>query len=170
MNRRTPPQVSGHTQITTNFDTAYVAMFDVGDAASADSLGAKPLLSSLLAQAWLTRDGSNLPDWLQEGFGLMEAGVGADSEYLRAIPGRAGAALSTVDNPALLFNDGTFAPEEVGPVGYMLVRFLISRGGAGRFQQLVGALRADANVGAALQQAYGQDAGALGQAFLQSGR
>ena len=167
--RRTPASISGHTSISPNFETAYIAMHDVGDTDSADSQNAKQLLSSLLAQAYLSRSGSALPDWLQQGFGLLEAGAAADSPFIRAIPQRAAQSLATVSNPATLFDDGTFAPEEVGAVGMLLTRFLITRGGMPKLKELAGALQTERNAGRAVQATYGQTAAQLVQAFIQSG-
>lgn len=169
MNRRTPKTVSGHSSITANFDTAYIAMHDVGDTESASELTTEQLMNSLLSQSYLTRDGANLPDWLKQGFGMMESGLKPDSVYLKAIPGRAGKAVSTITDAGKLFDDGTLAPEEVGEVGYLLVRFLQSRGGPARFQQLVSEIRKNPNAARAVQQVYGTPATQLGQLFLQSG-
>lgn len=167
--RRTPKSVSGHILVTPNFETAYVAMHDVGDTATADTLSAQYLLNSLLSQAYLNRDGSNLPDWLRQGFGTLEAGIPAGSEYLKTIPARAATALATITDPAKIFDDGTFAPDEVGPVGYLLVRFLTTQRGAPRLQQLIQELRTNPNAGRAVQQAYGETPASLGQAFLRAG-
>ena len=85
------------------------------------------------------------------------------------MPTRAGQAVATIDDPAKLFNDGTLAPEEVGDVGYLLVKFLLSQGGPARFQQLVGELRTNPDAARAIQQVYGSAPTALGQMFLRSG-
>ena len=169
MNRRTPKTVSGHSTVSANFETAYVAMHDVGDTESASALTTEQLMNSLLSQSYLTRDGANLPDWLKQGFGMMESGLTSDSDYLKAIPGRAGKAVSTITEPGKLFDDGTLAPEEVGEVGYQLVKFLQSRGGPARFKELVGELRKNPNAARAVEQVYGNSAAQLGQLFLQSG-
>lgn len=169
MNRRTPRGVNGHSNVTPNFDQAYVAMFDVGDDQDENSLNAQQLLGSLVAQAFVGRDGQALPDWLQQGFGLLESGSKSDSKYFALLPQRAGEALSTVTNPATLFDNGTFAPEEVGPVGFMLTKFLINRGGVRKIQQLIGALRTSRNAGRAVQTVYGQSAANVAQEFLRSG-
>ena len=169
MNRRTPKTVSGHSTVSANFETAYVAMHDVGDTESASALTTEQLMNSLLSQSYLTRDGANLPDWLKQGFGMMESGLTSDSDYLKAIPGRAGKAVSTITDAGKLFDDGTFAPEEVGEVGYLLVKFLQMQGGPARFQQLVGELRKTPNAARAVEQVYGAPVAQLGQLFLQSG-
>ncbi len=167
--RRTPKAVSGHTVLNANFETAYIAMHDVGDTQSADALSAEQLLKSLISQCYLTRDGSTLPDWLKQGFGLLESGVEENADYVKAVPTRAGQAVATIDDPGKLFNDGTLAPEEVGDVGYLLVKFLLSQGGPARFQQLVGELRTNPDAARAIQQVYGSAPAALGQMFLRSG-
>jgi len=169
LNRRTPRGVSGHSVVSPNFDNAYVAMFDVGNTDSADALNARQLLNSLLAQSYLTRDGGAVPDWLRHGFGLLECGDVAASQYLKLAPQKAGASLATIGSPATIFDDGTFAPEEVGPVGFLLTRYLINTGGIGKLQQFVGELRKNQNAGRAVQATYGQNAAAIGQAFLRTG-
>jgi hypothetical protein len=169
MNRRTPKAISGHSFINANFETAYIAMHDVGETESADALSAEQLMKSLISQSYLSRDGANLPDWLKQGFGMSECGLTNDSPYLKAIPSRAATAVSTVNDPAKFFADGTFAPEEVGDVGYLLVKFLMSQGGPARFQQLVGQLRSSPDAAQAVQQVYNTPAAALGQAFVRSG-
>ena len=169
MNRRTPKSVSGHSVMNENFATAYIAMHDVGDTESAASLTTPQMLNSLLGQAYLTRDGATLPDWLKQGFGFLESGLELDSEYLKGVPSRAAKAVSTITDPGKLFDDGTLAPEEVGDVGYLLVRFLQSQGGPARFQSLVGVLRKNPNAARAVEQVYGTPAAQLGKLFLQSG-
>ena len=169
MNRRTPRGISGHSVVSTNLNNAYIVMQDVGDTDSADSMNTRQLLNSLLAQAYLSRSGTTLPDWLQQGFGLMEAGAAQDSPFFRGLPQKAAAALATVNSPATLFDDGTFAPEEVGAVGLLLTKFLITRAGMPKLKQLAQALQTNRNAGQAVQATYGQSAANLGQAFLQSG-
>ena len=168
-NRRTPKAVSGHSVINANFETAYVAMHDVGDTPTDSSLSAPQLLNSLISQSYLSRDGATLPEWLKQGFGLTEAGLGSDSPYTKAIPARAAKALATVTDPARLFADGTFAPDEVTDVGYLLVKFLMSQGGMQRFQAFTGQLRKDPDVGKALQSTYSASPAQLGQAFATAG-
>lgn len=170
MDRRTPRGVSGHSVVTTNFADAYIVLHDAGDTDSADSPGTQLLVNSLLGQAYIGRNGTGLPDWLQHGFGLLEASSGQqDSPYIKAIPQAAGEALSTITNPSTLFDNGTFSPEKVGPVGLLLTRFLITRGGVNKLQQLSQTLQTNRNVGQALQAVYGINARDLGAAFMQSG-
>ena len=167
--RRTPRSVSGHALVTPNFETAYVAMHDVGDESTDDSLSAQHLLNSLLSQAMLNRDGAQLPDWLRQGFGMIESGVPPTSGFVKKIPARAASAIATITDPGKIFDDGTFAPDEVGPVGYLLVRYLISNGGLPKLQLLAQELRSNGNVGRAIQQVYGSTPASLGQAFIRSG-
>lgn len=169
MNRRTPKVISGHSTINGNFETAYIAMHDVGDTASDSSLSAEQLMNSLISQSYLGRDGAALPDWLKQGFGMLEAGIPSDSEFIKALPSRATKAVATVDDPAKFFADGTFAPEEVGDVGYLLVRFLMTQGGPARFQTLVAELRKNPNAAQVLQQVYQTPVAQLGQLFIRTG-
>lgn len=168
MNRRTPKTVSGHLSITPNFETAYIAMHDVGETESASALTTEQLMKSLLSQSYLTRDGSNLPDWLRQGFGMMESGLKSDSVYVKAIPGRAGKAVSTITDAGKLFDDGTFAGRS-GRSWLPLGQVPANAGGPARFQQLVGELRKTPNAARAVEQVYGAPVAQLGQLFLQSG-
>lgn len=169
MNRQTPRTVSGHAVVSNNFADAYIAMHDVGDDATDQQLPAQQLTNSLIAQAFLMRGGGSLPDWLQQGFGLLESGADQTSPYFQALPQTAGQALSSVAQPATLFDNGTFSPDEVGAVGYLLTRFLVKNGGMQKLGQFVQAYQQNRNSGQAIQAAYGQNAAALGQAFLRSG-
>jgi hypothetical protein len=169
LNRRTPKSVSGHSVITPEFETAYVAMHDTGDTESADSLTAQQLMKSLLSQSYLTRDGSNLPDWLKQGFGIQESGLKPDSLYAKSIPNRVANAVSTITDSSKLFDDGTLAPEEVADVGYLLIRFLEGQGGPARFQQFVSELRKNSNAASAVKRVYNTSAAQMGQSFLRTG-
>lgn len=168
-NRRTPRSVSGHAFVNASFESAYVAMHDVGDEISADAVDSATLLRSLISQSFVGRDGATLPDWLMQGFGLLESGLDPASEFAKGIPERARESFATLTDPAKLFSTGTFAPDEVGDAGYLLVRFLLSRGGPSRFRTFVGELRTTPNPDQALQKVYGQSAGQLAQAFAASG-
>jgi len=169
MNRRTPRGVNGHSHVTPNFDQAYVTLFDVGDDESEDSLNTQQLVAALVAEAFIGRDGQALPDWLQQGFGLLQSGATSNSKYFGLLPQRAAESLATVTNPATIFDNGTFAPEEVGPVGFLLTRFLLNRGGAGKLRQLIPAIRTSRNAGRAVQAVYGQSAAAIATEFLRTG-
>ena len=167
MNRRTPRGVSGHAQITPEVATAYVALYD-DENPSADDLPADALVRKLIAEAYLSREGADLPDWLRHGFGLMEAEA-KDSDYIEAIPRKAAESLRTISRPATLFDNGTFAPDEVAPVGYLLTRYLMKNGGMRKLGALVTQLKSNRNVGRAIQTIYGESAANIAQAFLRSG-
>ncbi|MCA9082641.1 MAG: hypothetical protein KDA81_01230 [Planctomycetaceae bacterium] len=169
MNRRTPPGVSGHVSINQNLETAYVALHDVGDTENADRLTTQQLLNSLLAQAFLLRRGAAMPDWFRSGFGLLESGLGTDSAFMKTIPQRAAEAVSTITDPGTLFRDGTLSPDEVGPVGMLMTRFLINHGGTARLQQLAMEIQNGTPAQNALEKVYSENAANLGRAFIQSG-
>ena len=169
LNRRTPNAVSGHSVINANLETAYMAMHDTGDTESATALSAEQLMKSVLSQSYLTRDGSPLPEWLKQGFGIMESGLKSDSAYIKALPMRSKKAISTLTDAGKLFDDGSLTPEEAGDVGYLLIKFLQGQGGHVRFQQLVGELRKNTDAGSAIETVYGTSAAQLGRLFLQSG-
>lgn len=169
LDRRTPKSISGHIDLTKGLETAYIVMHDIGDEPDEDGISSQQLLNSLLSQAYLARDGAKLPLWLLEGFGLTEAGIPGNSVFIKGIPGRAATAVATVTDAARIFDEGTFAPDEVGPVGYLLVRYMIGNGGPAKFQQFVQELRSNPSAAAAIQKVYNTSAANLGQGFIRSG-
>jgi len=168
--RQVPPEVSGHSDVTTAQAQAFAAVQDMGD----DATSTKPNLQLNVIEhvtgAFLKRDGGNLPDWLSRGAGLAIAAgkSGANNPYITDLHTRAGVALqkSNLQNPGDLFNNGQFSPADVGPIGYALVEFLLKQGGAPAFGQLVRRFQAGDAPNAALQNAYRSDARQLGAAFL----
>ena len=137
--------MSGHVAITPNVATAYAVLLDLGDGKREDALSPKQQLNSLLAQAFLSRDGAQLPDWVLAGFGVLESDVDLKSAYMQRLSRQAAGTLSTVTRPETLFTSGTFPPNEIDGVGVLLTRYLITRGGLPKFRQLVDGLRNNNN-------------------------
>ncbi|MCH2201637.1 MAG: hypothetical protein MK102_06690 [Fuerstiella sp.] len=163
--QRTPRQVDGHVVITPQLATAYVVLHDYGDVRSGSALTSDQLLNSLVAQAWLVRDGSNLPDWLIQGFGLLESGIEAKS--LKRLKPQTIRAATTVKSPADLFGDAAFAPADVPIVGASLIRFLQTPGNA-KFQEFLKAASTASSSAEAITSVYRQPAESVARAFLAS--
>ncbi|HUQ72466.1 MAG TPA: c-type cytochrome domain-containing protein [Planctomycetaceae bacterium] len=170
--RQVPREVLGHSDVTTAQDQAFAAVEDIGDETSTTSPGLELNVIEHVTGAFLKRDGSNLPDWLTRGTGLAIAAAksGAGNPYIGELRGAAGEALrkSNINNPADVFNDGQFSPADVGPIGYVLVEFLLKQGGAGPFGQLVRRFQAGDNAPEAIRTAYRTDARQLATAFATS--
>ncbi|MDZ4684090.1 MAG: c-type cytochrome domain-containing protein [Planctomycetaceae bacterium] len=170
--RQVPREVLGHSDVTTAQDQAFAAVEDIGDETSTTSPGLQLNVIEHVTGAFLKRDGSNLPDWLTRGTGLAIAAgkSGAGNPYFGELRGAAGEALrkSNINNPADVFNDGQFSPADVGPIGYVLVEFLLKQGGAGPFGQLVRRFQAGDNAQDAIRTAYRTDARQLATAFAAS--
>ena len=152
-------------------DEAFIALQDIGDAASETSPGMQVSLIEHVTGAFLKRGGGTLPDWVIRGAGLSLAGRGsAGNPYLAALPAQAGAILKEVRiaKPEEVFSNGTFAPGEVGPIGFTLVNFMMSRGGPNNFGQFVRNLQTGDNPEAALKKVYGTDGKTLALAYANS--
>jgi hypothetical protein len=167
--REVPREVLGHSDVTTAQERAFAAVEEIGDETSPTSPGLQLNVVENVTGAFLKRDGANLPDWLTRGAGLAIAAgkSGTGNPYIADLRGAAAEALrkSNITNPADVFNNGQFSPADVGPVGYLLVDFLLKQGGAGPFGQLVRRFQAGDSPQEAIRAAYRTDPRQLGTAF-----
>ena len=165
LNRRTPPEVHGHVVITGQLATAYAVFHDRNNKNSATELSSDQLLNSLVAQAWLIRDGSILPNWLQQGFGMTESGV--DAKFFSQLKPQALQATRGLRSPIELFNNASFSPTGTRIVGAMLTRFLLTQGNI-KFKEFANTLRSESNTAEAIISVYGQSADTVARAFFGS--
>lgn len=161
--QRTPPTTHGHVVLTAQLDTAYAVIHDRGDTDSEQELSTEQLLNSLVAQAWLARDGAAMPDWLQQGFGLLQAGVSPRAQ--RQLKLQARRAAQTITDPSRLFDNGTLPPADVAVLGASMVQFLQTQGPR-RFREYLQAVRSADSFTQAVTEAYGQPAEDIARAFL----
>ena len=175
LGQEAPPEMHGLARVTATSDDAYIALEDVGDAASETEPSMRTNLIEQITAAFLNRGGGNLPAWVTRGTGLyFAAQAQKKSPYFQGLKASVPAMLQTVTKPAEVFNDGTFSPSAVGAVGYTLVDFLIkSGGGAETFGQFVRVLKKGTKVQDAVKSVYKTDPTALAQnygASLKGGR
>ena len=161
--RRTPPGVHGHTIITPQLDTAYVVLHDRTDADSSNDLTSNQLLQRLIAEAWLNRTGTGLPDWLQQGFGMTEADL--KNDFFRRQKPSVQSAVAALNRPDDLFRDATLPPAATPLVGSFLVRFLQTQGQS-KFTDFVASARAGNSAADAIQTVYGKSAASIARAFV----
>ena len=168
--REVPREVLGHSQVTSTMEEAFIALQDIGDAASESSPGMQVSLVEHVTGAFLKRGGGTLPDWVIRGAGLSLAGRGSTGNpYLAALPAQAGAILKDSRiAPEEVFANGSFAPGEVGPIGFTLVNFMMTRGGPNNFGQFVRSLQSGDSPEAALKKVYGADGKTLALAYANS--
>lgn len=166
-----PPAVIGHSRMNATMEIACIAVQDVGDATSDTSPGMQVNVIEQVTVAHFKRGGGNLPEWIVRGAGLAMAHqkVGANP-YLAAMPRLAGGILqeSKFENPEYLFGSGAFSPEDVGPIGFTLVEFLIKRGSVVQFGQFVQKLQSGAKIDDAARAVYQADARTLALAYASS--
>jgi mono/diheme cytochrome c family protein len=169
-NRQTPRAMSGHSVVTPSFEDAYIVLQDVGDVVTPGSAGMKIQLIDHLTGAFLKRSGSRLPQWLVRGVGLtLAAKSDSKNVHIAGLRDGAVAALQGLTKPEDLFADGTFSPQQVGAVGYTLVRFMIKAGGGGRFVRFVRNLQNGTAVAASVKAIYAPtDLKRLAAAYVQS--
>lgn len=164
-------EVMGHSQVTAAMEEAFVALQDIGDAASDSSPGLQVSLCEHMTGAFLKRGGGNLPEWVIRGAGLALAGKTASGNpFLTALPSQASSILKEVriDKPEEIFANGTFSPAEVGPVGFAIVNFLLTRGGPNNFGLFVRNLQSGDAPEAAIRKTYGADGKTMAAAFANS--
>jgi hypothetical protein len=166
--RRTPESVSSHVVITPGQETAYLVIQDTGDTETERHFPAATALRSALAQAWLTRTGTAVPDWLSAGFGLSEAEIPSDSALLKSMTTKARSDLSTIESPEKIFESGILGPDEAPGIGLMAIKFLHTRGGQARLKQLVNELQESPDLNSAFQKVWNVNSEQLGRAFLQA--
>ena len=169
-NRSTARDIHGHSHVTLGFEEAYIALEDVGDDATATSAGLKVNLIDHITGAYLSKPGTNLPQWVVRGTGLAMASQSAgDSAYIGSLPGHAMDASKGIGAPEDVFSNSQFGPSDVGPIGFTLVKYMIDSGGASRFGRFILQLQSGASVSAAVKAVYPPaDLKALGTGYLQS--
>lgn len=167
--REVPREVTGHSEVTPGLEEAFIAVQDVGDEVSAESPGLHGAVLEHVTGAFLKRSGGTLPDWIIRGAGLALSGgkSGPAGAYVSGLQGEAGAILRTamLSKPEDLFQNGTFAPGEVGAIGFTLVDFLLKQGGPANFGRLVARLQAGDKVETAIQTVYKSDSRVLAAAY-----
>lgn len=167
--RSTARDVHGHAHITTGFEDAYIAVEDIGDEPGETHGGLHLSVVDHITGAYLQKPGTSLPQWVIRGTGLALAGraVGS-STYIDGMEPQVLEALKGLDRPEDIFTDGRFGPGEVGPVGFSVVKFMISAGGPRKFGQFISRLQSGANIRAAVTAVYSTDLKSLGTAYLNS--
>lgn len=171
LGQQAPREMHGFAKVTSTFEDAYIALHDIGDAASASEPSMRTNLIEQITAAFLLRDGGELPGWVTRGIGLyFAAQVQTKSEYFQGLRQSVPPLLQTVGKPADVWKDGTFSPADVGAVGYTLVDFLIKGGTAKKFGRFIHTMKKGAKVEAAIQSVYRADPAALAQKYGKSVR
>ncbi len=168
-NRDTANEIYGHATVTTAYEDAFVAVQDIGDEPQSWHPGIKASVIANITSAYLKRPGSKLPEWIVTGAGLaLAAKAGGSNSFLDSMPKEAADALSGIDSPEAIFQDGKFGPAAIGPVGYTLVDFLMKNGGPAKFGQFISRMQSTGKLNDALTEVYGGNAKALGTAYGQA--
>jgi uncharacterized membrane protein len=168
--REVPREIIGHVHVTASMEDALIAVQDIGDAVSETSPGMRVNLTENITGAYFKRSGQ-LPDWLTRGAGLALARQkNSGNQYLAALPRTASRILheSNLAEPQKIFDDGTFSPAEVGPIGYTVVEFLLRQGNLHQFDRFVQQLQNGAKLELALESIYRTDGKSLAEAYVQA--
>ena len=168
--REMPRDVIGHAQVSSTMEDAFVAMHDIGDAASQDSPGMQVNVIDNVSAAFILRGGTT-PDWIVRGLGLALARQKMHGNaFLASQPAIASRILNdaALPDPTAILSDGTFSPADVGPVGCTLVEFFLKRGSATLFAQFVQKLQAGVKPDIAIKAVYKTDEKTLVMGFANS--
>lgn len=155
--RDVPKETNGHSRVNANMDQCHICLFDIGDTPTDSAPGIKALVFENLTAALLQRSPNRVPDWMTRGLGLvLAARSDPKNPYFKPLQAEAYTAISVLDAPPQMFNDGAFSEDSLDAVGYSMVSFLLSQGD-GRFVQFLGALVTGQDVPTALRAVYNTD-------------
>ncbi len=169
LGQEAPPELYGFAKVTGTGEDAYVALHDVGDAASETEPSLRTNLIEQITSAFLQKDGGDLPAWVTRGTGLyFAAQAQKKSPYFQGLRQSVPPMLQTVAKPEEIFNNGTFSPSAVGAVGYTLVEFLIKGATETSFNQLIKVLKKGTKIQEALKTVYKADPKLLAQKYAAS--
>ncbi len=173
LGQEAPAEMVGFTRVTSNFADAYIAIEDIGDAASETEASLQTNLIEQLTAAFLQRKEGKLPQWVTRGTGLYYASkVQTKSPYFQGLKKSVPPMLASVAKPEEIFNDGTFSPGAVGAVGFTLVEFML-KGGEPSYRQFIKSLQSGTKAPAAIQAIYKKDPAAFARLYgasLKGGR
>lgn len=163
-------EVLGHAQVDPSLEDAFIALQDIGDTVSETSPGMRVNVMTQVTGAFLKR-GGRLPEWVVLGTGLALAHQKSTANpYLSAMPRQANRILqeSNLKQPDAIFDEETFSPGDLGPVGCTLVEFLLKRENLNQFGQFVQALQTGSSPATALKSIYHADGNTLALAYSAS--
>ncbi len=154
-NREPAQTLFGHGRVTEQFNDAYVAVLDTGNASSATQPAVRWTLFKSLVSAYLQINAKARPNWLLEGAGwsLADASIRLD-DYERSMQQSALSALSDLRRPEDLFQNGTFAPDVTEHVGFVVTRFLLRSGNQEQFRQFARQILDGRNINEACRSVY----------------
>ncbi|MFQ5731222.1 MAG: c-type cytochrome domain-containing protein [Planctomycetaceae bacterium] len=166
---RVPKAMIGHSVVDKLYEDAYIVVQNIGDEASDSNPGMNVLLMDHLTGAFMKRGGDKLPDWVLRGTGLALAErVDPKNAYIASLRGKVPGLLQNVGKPEAIFANGTFAPGDVGAVGFTLVDFLLRGGQAGKFSQFLNSLHRGTSMKATLKNVYQADVVAVARGYMRS--
>ncbi len=166
LNQEAPEGMYGDVQVSPSLSDGYIVLQDVGNEATVTSPDLKASLIEFLTGAWLQRGGT-LPDWVVRGVGLSLAAQSEPANvYLKGLAGQAARAVTGLNRPADLFDEGTFSPAEIGPIGYAIVETMLAESESQNLVQLIKRLHAGATMDVAFRDVYGVEPGQLAQLVL----
>lgn len=165
-----PAETKGHARVDAGQEDSYVCLQDVGDAEEEGlrgTPGARALLTTLIAEALLHRLPRRIPEWASRGAGLaLAAKHDPRNAYFHSLASAAREALSQLDKPQTILDEGALAPADLSPIGYTLVAHMMKLAGEPQFAQFVGLLGSGKPLSDALRTVYRADRASLVQSYM----
>lgn len=159
-------EIVGHSRVVPSYSDAYVCVEDIGDQVSSESPGMKLNVVDQITGAFLKRTGDKTPDWLIRGLGLaLAAGDDKKNEYIKNLPTLAVESMKGVESPEQIFEKGKFSSADLGPIGYTLVKHILTVGGEKKLGMLVDKMQQGMEQEAAAKAVYGTDLKGLGASY-----
>jgi hypothetical protein len=170
LGQEAPAEMFGFARVTSAAEDAYIALNDVGDAASEDEPSLRTNLIEQITAAYQQKDagGGQIPAWVTRGLGLYFADKAqANSPYFQGLRQAVPGYLQTIPRAKAeeVFNDGTFSPAAVAAVGFTLVEYLITKGQPADFGKLIRVLKSGTKIQDAIKSVYNANPNTLAQNY-----
>ena len=168
--REAPRELHSHVKVTDFYENAYIALEDVGDRVPEDEANLEFHVSQQIASAYMLAQSPQLPAWLVEGSGLYFAFTQVPSkDFGEAIQRKAAMGMKSVAKADQIFRPGDLSPEYVGPVGGVVIGYLVSQaGGVQKLKSFIDQINGNQNVNQAFQKVYKTSSANVAQAVAQS--
>ena len=170
LERKAFDDVHGNFLMTDSSVDALVVAEDTGEVTNETQPSLQFSLLNFITRAYLRQEKDVFyPQWFEWGLGyaLASAETGTRDQYAKALRTKAGESLIGLDEPADVFQDGTFfSEEEATPVAMTLVEYLIKTGGHVRFRKLVKLLAEGGNNTTIFGSVYGAAPENIAKAYV----
>lgn len=161
LERKMFPEVFGNAQVTGSGSDVFVALQDTGDDSDEQTPPLQFSLINHLTEAYVKvrvkPSDTPFPEWFAMGLGPALASMQMDrrDDYVEGLRSSAAESLSEIKKPEDVFDDSVFfSVDQVRPIGFTLVEFLLKRGKVIKLRSFVESYESGGSQQTALMTAY----------------